>query len=180
MSCFWHRISEKSVYNSARKMQKAKASAMSDRPVTDKVLADDIRQAAKLLSSRIVSTPMIPAPSPSEVLGCSLHLKLENLQYTSSFKARGATVAMLHLTDTQKRRRVITMSAGNHAQAVAFRARQEGVKATIVMPKQTPFSKVERTRSHSTNIILAGRRLDECEATVRLSGETWSIAPSSL
>ena len=58
------------------------------------------------------------------------------------------------------------MSAGNHAQAVAFRAGQEGVKVTIVMPKQTPFSKVERTRSHGADIILAGRRLNECEATV--------------
>ena len=109
---------------------------------------------------------MIPAPSLSEVIGCSLHLKLENLQYTSLSKARGAAIALSHLTDTQKRRRVITMSARDHAQAVAFHARQERVKATIVMPKQTPFSKVERTRSHSTNIILAGRRLDECEVKV--------------
>ena len=75
-------------------MQKAKVSAMSDKPVTDKVSANDIRQAATLLNSRIVATPIIPAPSLSEVLNCSLHLKLENLQYTSSFKARGATVAM--------------------------------------------------------------------------------------
>ena len=66
---------------------------MSDKPLTDEVSANDIRQSATLLNSRIVATPMIPAPSLSEVLSCSLHLKLENLQYTSSFKARGATHA---------------------------------------------------------------------------------------
>ena len=108
---------------------------------------------------------MIPAPSLTELLGCSLHPKLENLQYTSSFKACGAAVIMTHLKDTQKEHGFVTMSAGNHSQAAAFRARQKGVKETILMRKHTPFSKVKRIQSHGANIILAGRRLDECEAT---------------
>ena len=70
---------------------------------------------------------------------------------------------MTHLTDTQKQHAVFTMQAGNHAQAVAFRSGQEGAKATIVMPKRTPFYKVERPRSYGADIILTGRRLNECE-----------------
>ena len=74
---------------------------------------------------------------------------------------------MAQLTEEQKQRGIITMSAGNHAQAVAFRAREAGLKATIIMPKQTPFAKVERTRSHGAEIILAGRSVNEGEATVK-------------
>ena len=140
---------------------------MPETPPLPNVTADDIRRAADFLAPFIIDTPMIQAPSLSGLLGCSLHLKLENLQYTSSFKVRGAAVAMAQLTEEQKQRGIITMSAGNHAQAVAFRAREAGLKATIIMPKQTPFAKVERTRSHGAEIILAGRSVNEGEATVK-------------
>jgi threonine dehydratase len=102
----------------------------------------------------------------SRTLGCNLVLKLECLQHTSSFKARGAYVAMMALDEGQKQRGVIAMSAGNHAQAVAYHAQQMGIPAVIVMPAQTPFAKVARTRSFGAEVVLEGRNLNECESTV--------------
>ena len=72
-------------------------------------------------------------------------------------------MAMSRLRDVQKKSGVITMSAGNHAQAVAFRARDMGMRAMIVMPKQTPFAKTERTKQYGAEIVLEGRNLNECE-----------------
>ncbi|MGB0162508.1 MAG: threonine ammonia-lyase [Candidatus Puniceispirillaceae bacterium] len=128
--------------------------------------ADDIRAAADELSGQIIATPTLPAPALSRLLGCEVHLKHEQLQYTSSFKARGAYLAMMALNEEQRKKGVITMSAGNHAQAVAFHAQNLGIHATIVMPKQTPFAKVERTRAYGADIVLEGRNLNECEQTV--------------
>jgi threonine dehydratase len=99
-------------------------------------------------------------------LGCDVRLKLENLQHTSSFKARGAFIAMQALSEETRKRGVITMSAGNHAQAVAYHARQMGIPAVIVMPAQTPFAKVSRTRAHGAEVVLEGRNLNECEGLV--------------
>ena len=128
--------------------------------------ADDIRAAADELSGQIIATPTLPAPALSRLLGCEVHLKHEQLQYTSSFKTRGAYLAMMALNEEQRKKGVITMSAGNHAQAVAFHAQNLGIHATIVMPKQTPFAKVERTRAYGADIVLEGRNLNECEQTV--------------
>ncbi|MGA0972477.1 MAG: threonine ammonia-lyase [Candidatus Puniceispirillaceae bacterium] len=130
------------------------------------VSADQIRQTADLLNGRVIRTPMLEAPMLSRNLGCDLYLKLECLQHTSSFKARGALNAMLGLTDEQRRRGVIAMSAGNHAQAVAYHAENMGIPATIVMPAQTPFAKVARTRAFGAKVVLEGRNLNECEGTV--------------
>lgn len=130
------------------------------------VTANDIRTAATTLSGNVIRTPFIDAPMLSRTLGCTLALKLECLQYTSSFKARGAFLAMTVLTDLQKDRGVIAMSAGNHAQAVAFHAQAMGIPAVIVMPAQTPFAKVARTRSFGAEVVLQGRNLNECETTV--------------
>jgi len=102
----------------------------------------------------------------SRNLGCDLFLKLECLQHTSSFKARGALNAMLGLNDQQRQLGVIAMSAGNHAQAVAYHAEHMGIPATIVMPAQTPFAKVARTRAFGAKVVLEGRNLNECEGTV--------------
>ncbi|MDC0444643.1 threonine ammonia-lyase, partial [Alphaproteobacteria bacterium] len=102
----------------------------------------------------------------SRNLGCDLFLKLECLQHTSSFKARGALNAMLGLNDKQRQLGVIAMSAGNHAQAVAYHAEHMGIPATIVMPAQTPFAKVARTRAFGAKVVLEGRNLNECEGTV--------------
>ena len=130
------------------------------------VSANDIREAAERLEGQVIRTPFVPAPMLSTALGCEVRLKLENLQHTSSFKARGAFIAMQALSDEARNRGVITMSAGNHAQAVAYHARQMGIPAVIVMPAQTPFAKVSRTRSHGAEVVLEGRNLNECEGLV--------------
>ncbi len=130
------------------------------------VTADNIRNAATLLEGHVLRTPFVDAPMLSRTLGCNLVLKLECLQHTSSFKARGAYVAIMALDEGQKQRGVIAMSAGNHAQAVAYHAQQMGIPAVIVMPAQTPFAKVARTRSFGAEVVLQGRNLNECENTV--------------
>jgi threonine dehydratase len=131
------------------------------------VLAQDIRDAAILLAGNVIRTPMVKSPLLSRQLGCEVFVKLECQQYTSSFKARGAYVAMLDLDDTQRKKGVIAMSAGNHAQAVAYHAERMGIPAVIVMPSQTPFAKVTRTRSYGAEVVLEGRNLNECENTVQ-------------
>ena len=127
---------------------------------------NDIYAAAKQLSDQIIHTPTLPAPSLSRLLGCNLYLKHEQLQHTSSFKTRGAYLAIMALSEAQRAKGVITMSAGNHAQAVAYHAQKLNVHATIVMPRQTPFAKIERTRAFGAQIVLEGRNLNECEKTV--------------
>jgi len=136
------------------------------------VTAANIRDAAQHLDGKVIRTPFVAAPMLSATLGCDVMLKLENLQHTSSFKARGAYMAMQALDAGARERGVITMSAGNHAQAVAFHARALGIPAVIVMPAQTPFAKVSRTRAHGAEVVLEGRNLNECEGLVsRLIGE---------
>ena len=130
------------------------------------VTADAIREAYTELSQVVIRTPTIAAPGLSLLTGIDLTLKLENLQHTSSFKARGAYNKMKSLSDDQKSKGVITMSAGNHAQAVAYHARQMGIPAVIVMPKQTPFAKINRTRAWGAEVILEGRNLNECVGVV--------------
>ena len=123
---------------------------------------DDIYAAAKQPSTKYKHPNTSPALS---AFGMPIILKHEQPAY-SSFKARGAYLAITALTDAQRSKGVITMSAGNHAQAVAYHAQRLNVHATIVMPRQTPFAKVERTRAFGANIVLEGRNLNECEQTV--------------
>ena len=130
------------------------------------VSAADIQKASEQLEGHVIRTPFVQAPMLSASLGCDVRLKLENLQHTSSFKARGAFIAMQALPEEARKRGVITMSAGNHAQAVAYHARQMGIPAVIVMPAQTPFAKVSRTRAHGAEVVLEGRNLNECEGLV--------------
>ena len=130
------------------------------------VSAQDIRHAAIMLKDHILRTPTLAAPMLSRRLDCEVFVKLECLQHTSSFKARGAYMAMQGLTADQRKNGVIAMSAGNHAQAVAYHAEQMGIPATIVMPAQTPFAKVSRTRAFGATVVLEGRNLNECEDTV--------------
>lgn len=127
-------------------------------PVTPEMIAD----AARLLHGAVLRTPMAAAPALGQALGCSLSLKLENLQQTSSFKVRGAYVKLYGLDEAERRRGVVAMSAGNHAQGVAYHAANLGIPATIVMPATTPFSKVERTRAHGARVVLEGRTLADC------------------
>ncbi|MEG9883259.1 MAG: threonine ammonia-lyase [Hyphomicrobiales bacterium] len=121
----------------------------------------DIERAREMLGGHIVNTPLLAAAKLSEMTGAEIHIKLETLQATNSFKDRGSFVKLASLDDRSRRRGVIAMSAGNHAQAVAYHTRRMDIPATIVMPKTTPFNKVKRTRAHGANIILAGETLDD-------------------
>lgn len=130
------------------------------------VTAESIREAADAMRGSVLRTPLVETPRLAEEVGCHLRLKLENLQLTSSFKARGAFIKLQGLTNDERQRGVIAMSAGNHAQGVAYHAARLGIPATIVMPATTPFSKVERTRNHGARIVLEGRTLADCKPTV--------------
>ncbi len=138
--------------------------------MADRVNIDDIRAAATLLDGQVVRTPLLPAPRLSERLGCDIHLKLENLQYTGAFKDRGACVKLASLTEAEAAKGVIAMSAGNHAQGVAYHARRLGIPATVVMPEGTPFSKVERTRNLDARVILTGATVDAAAEAAREIG----------
>ena len=92
----------------------------------------------------------------SEIAGCEIHLKFENRQFTASFKERGALNRLLSLTPDEKKRGVAAMSAGNHAQGVAYHAGRLGIAATIVMPKATPFTKVKHTRDFGATVCIEG------------------------
>ena len=128
------------------------------------VTIDMIEDAATLLKGAVLHTPTIEAQSLGQHLGCRLSLKLENLQHTSAFKVRGSFVKLQGLSETERKRGVVAMSAGNHAQGVAYHAARLGIPATIVMPATTPFSKIERTRAHGARIVLEGRTVADCVA----------------
>jgi threonine dehydratase len=132
------------------------------------VTLDDIRAAARLLAGQIVRTPSVPARRLAEASGAaSVVLKLENLQYTGSFKDRGALNKLLGLAKAEAAAGVIAMSAGNHAQGVAYHAQRLGIPATIVMPRGTPFIKVERTRSFGAQVMLEGESIDAAAVFAR-------------
>ncbi len=124
----------------------------------------DITEAARRVAGSVVRTPFIRSLTLSEIAGTEIWLKLENLQFTASFKERGAANRLMTLTPDEAARGVIAMSAGNHAQAVAYHAQRLGIAATIVMPKPTPFVKVSRTRHHAARVLLEGETLSEAAA----------------
>jgi threonine dehydratase len=123
----------------------------------------DIERARDILKDNVVRTPQLHAPKLSEMTGARIFIKFENQQVTNSFKDRGAYVKMSALTREEKALGVITMSAGNHAQAVAYHARRLGIPATIVMPETTPANKIERTRAHGAQIVLHGEQLADSQ-----------------
>ena len=131
------------------------------------VTIEDIRAAAGTIAGAVIRTPLVPAPRLGQTLGCELYLKLENFQFTSSFKDRGALNKLKSLTPEQAKRGVIAMSAGNHAQGVAYHAQRLGIPATIVMPEFAPFSKVERTRGFGARVVLTGDTLDASAVAAR-------------
>ncbi|MCK6451723.1 MAG: threonine ammonia-lyase [Alphaproteobacteria bacterium] len=124
----------------------------------------DIQRAAALIAGAVVRTPAVPASRLSHLAGAALTLKLENLQDIGSFKQRGALVKLKSLPPDQAKRGVIAMSAGNHAQGVAYHAQRLGMPATIVMPEGTPFGKIERTSAFGARVILHGDGLDQAGA----------------
>ena len=130
--------------------------------------AEDIRAAAARIHGQVVRTPLVHAPRLAALTGAaSVHLKLENQQFTGSFKDRGALNKLKSLTPAEAARGVIAMSAGNHAQGVAYHAQRLGIPATIVMPKGTPFTKVERTANFGARIELEGDTIDAAAVYAR-------------
>jgi threonine dehydratase len=119
----------------------------------------NIQDAAQRLDGQILKTPCVASRTLSDITGAQVFLKFENLQFTSSFKERGACNKLVQIANPQAG--VIAMSAGNHAQGVAYHAQRLGMKATIVMPRFTPGVKIERTRGFGAEIVLHGDTLDE-------------------
>ena len=122
---------------------------------------EDVEAAARALEGEVARTPCLPSARLSELLGCDLTLKFETFQHSSSFKDRGACVKLASLSAAERARGVIAMSAGNHAQGVAHHATRLGIPATIVMPRQTPFVKVEKTTQFGARVVLEGDSVDE-------------------
>ncbi|MFV2092305.1 MAG: threonine ammonia-lyase [Hyphomicrobiales bacterium] len=127
----------------------------------------DIRAAAKQLPGAVVRTPLVASTKLSDLTGANIFVKHENMQATNSFKDRGALIKLASLDAEEKARGVVAMSAGNHAQAVAYRAREMGIAATIVMPLDTPFTKISRTEALGAEIELYGETLAESEVAAR-------------
>ena len=121
----------------------------------------DIQAAAQRLRGQILPTPCLPSQTLSDITGAQVFLKFENLQFTASFKERGACNCLTLLDDEARRRGVIAMSAGNHAQGVAYHCQRLGIPATIVMPKNTSAVKVERTAGFGATVITHGDTLEE-------------------
>jgi threonine dehydratase len=121
----------------------------------------DIRAAATRLKGQVLTTPCVESTTLSRMAGCQVFLKFENLQFTASFKERGACNKLVQLSQEERERGVIAMSAGNHAQGVAYHAQRLGLRAVIVMPLFTPMVKVERTRMFGAEVVLHGDTLDE-------------------
>jgi len=124
----------------------------------------DIDAARAVIRGSVLRTPMLPAPRLSSLIDAQVYIKYENLQVTNSFKDRGALVKLVSLTEAERKRGVIAMSAGNHAQAVAYHAARLKIPATIVMPVTTPFVKVAATRAHGAEVVLEGETVAEAEA----------------
>jgi len=137
------------------------AAALNDRPLPT---AQDVAAAAMRIEGRVMRTPLVRAEKLCAITGADIWLKLENLQYTGAFKERGALNKLLQLTGAEKANGVITASAGNHAQGLAYHARALGIAATIVMPETTPDVKVRQTRVLGAEVVLAGDDFDAASA----------------
>lgn len=130
----------------------------------------DIQNAYEAIKDSTIRTPTVRAARLSVHLGIDLYLKLENLQYTNAFKARGALNKLLTLDEKQRKAGVIACSAGNHAQGLAYHAQRLGIPATIVMPNRTPFNKIAKTEDFGAKVVLFGENFDgSVNETLRLA-----------
>ncbi len=125
---------------------------------------DDVRAAAERLRGEVVDTPCLHSRTLSALAGCEVFLKFENHQFTASFKERGALNKMAQLSDAERAAGVLAVSAGNHAQGVAYHAQRMGIPATIVMPRFAPAVKVENTRRFGATVVLEGDTFDDARA----------------
>jgi threonine dehydratase len=135
------------------------------------VTPDNLRAAAATIDGAVIETACNESRTLGAIAGCRVWLKFENLQFTSSFKERGALNRLTALSRDQRQRGVIAMSAGNHAQGVAYHAKRLGIAATIVMPEGTPMVKVENTRRHDAEVIIHGETLEQCAEFAHAHGE---------
>ncbi|WP_411288532.1 threonine ammonia-lyase [Phenylobacterium sp.] len=126
---------------------------------------DDILAARDRLQGHIERTPCRRSRTLSEITGADVWVKFENLQFTAAYKERGALNKLLQLTEAEKKRGVIAASAGNHSQGLAYHAARLGIPVTIVMPKTTPFMKVQQTRAHGAEVVIDGEGYDDASAT---------------
>jgi threonine dehydratase len=135
------------------------------------VSIDDVRAAAKVIAGQVLRTPTRHSRTLSEIAKCDVYLKFENLQFTASFKERGALNRLQALSTEERKRGVTAMSAGNHAQGVAYHAGRLGIPATIVMPESAPFTKVKHTSAFGATVIQKGRDLKEASVAARAIAE---------
>lgn len=131
------------------------------------VTLDDVRAAAKVIAGQVENTPCQRSRTLSQLTGAEVFLKFENLQFTASFKERGALNKLTSLLPEERKRGVIAMSAGNHAQGVAYHAKRLGIPATIVMPQGTPFVKIKYTKDHGARVVIDGATLAEASNRAR-------------
>ncbi|MCB1521315.1 MAG: threonine ammonia-lyase [Hyphomicrobiaceae bacterium] len=156
----------------ARVKSKAPAAERGTARVPALVTLADIERARDVLADHIIDTKFEYSRTLSDMIGAGIWLKFENLQFTGSFKERGALNRLNALSAAERRRGVITMSAGNHAQGVAYHAARLAIPATIVMPEPTPTIKVENTRQLGARVVLEGPTLEEAAAHAhRLAAE---------
>jgi len=125
---------------------------------------EDVRAAERRLRGEVVDTPCLHSRTLSSLAGCEVYLKFENLQFTASFKERGALNRMAQLSEAERAAGVLAVSAGNHAQGVAYHAQRMGIPATIVMPRFAPAVKVDNTRRFGATVVLEGDTFDDARA----------------
>ena len=142
-----------------------------DKPIT----LERIRAAREAISGQVMHTPFLPAPRLGRLTGAEVFVKYENLQVTSAFKERGALNRLLTLSADERRRGVIAMSAGNHAQAVAYHAVRLGIAPTIVMPVTTPHVKVSATAGYGARVVLEGETVAEAALAAERIGAEESL-----
>ena len=131
------------------------------------VTVDDILAARTRISGSSVKTPTLISQTFSQMLGCNVYLKFENLQFTAAYKERGALNRLLQLDEAAKAKGVIGASAGNHAQGLAYHGKRLGVPVTIVMPTTTPIVKVTQTQGHGATVVQYGEKFDDAYAHAR-------------
>jgi threonine dehydratase len=124
----------------------------------------EIEAAQRVIAGHVLRTPTLPSPRLSALTGADVCVKYENLQATGSFKERGAINKLASLSDAEKKRGVVAMSAGNHAQAVAYHATRMGIASTIVMPEPTPYVKIAATEAHGARVVLHGETIADAES----------------
>lgn len=137
---------------------------------------EKVHEALERLSLIVHRTPLITSETTNKIVGKQVYFKMENQQKTGAFKFRGATFKLMQLSEEQLKKGVITASAGNHAQGLAYAARKLDAKATIFMPEKTPLSKVEATKNYGADVVLAGASFQEAfEASMERQQQTGAV-----